>query len=406
MASSPRFAKRSFGKNSFQRNTKNVGKIGQNIRQAGTGYTSSLFATLSDAAARDAKVWTTQLRTEIAALYPIMSSEAAHLILTATVNDAVALVSHIDRLDGRSAAHSARAIFEHLINSQDVESSPADAIRYVEHRAVTQEQVSRRRWYVSLLDKPAQAKESARLDKLGRGAKRTVDRLVTKYGSNFRRSWSDRTLKDRADLHGLGADYDGYRILSLVIHGNSGAMAGVVRVLDGSAVHRAGPDLDLAATAYVEGLRSARNYFDRLHARTDRPEALLLRDGAERLLGHTGEVRAGLARIDRELWPIKPAPPPMALLAFYGGGKERWFVFYPQTQTLLPAEDPVVDAHLLEDVRRRAREVGWVTHDGRPTTAVVESVTLLPRPGAKSIPAGAIMIPSELRTRPRPSTRP
>lgn len=326
-----------------------------------------------------------------------MSSEASRLILTATVNDAVALISHVDRLDGRSAAHSARALFEHLINSQDVEQSAADSIRYVEHRAITQEQVSRRRWYVPLLDEAAQKKESARLDKLGRGAKRAADRLVKKYGSAFRRSWSDRSLKDRADLHGLGADYDGYRILSSVIHGSSGAMAGVVRVLDGSAVHRAGPDLDLAATAYVEGLRSASNYFDRLNSLTGRPEAGALRDGAERLLDHTRQVRAGLARIDRQLWPSKPVPAPMSLLAFYGGGKERWFVYYPHTDTLLPAEDPVVDTHLLENVRKRAREVGWTSSDGRPTTAVVEGVTLLPRPGMKPIPAGAIMIPSELQ---------
>ncbi|MFJ4044146.1 DUF5677 domain-containing protein [Microbacterium sp. NPDC089987] len=374
-----------------------VGNFGHEIRGEAVEWPSSLFALLPEAVSEDAAAWTETLLGGPAGLYPSLSSDASRLILTATVNDAVSLISHVDHLDGRSAAHCARALFEHLINAQDVEATPANEQRYMDHRAVTQERVSQRRWYLPLLDPVARRKETARLDKLGRGMERTVRRLVASYGSGFRRSWAEQNLKDRADKHGFGADYDGYRILSSVIHGSSGSMAGVVREINGARVHRTGPDLDLAATAYVEGMRSAYQYFDRMFIATARPEAAALRDGAERLLAHTGHVRDGLARIDRMLWPAYPSPPPAALLAFYRGGRERWFVYYPQTQTVMRADKPNTDASLLDEVRRRAREAGWVNPDGRPITVIVPGVAVTPRIGAQAVPAGSIMVPPELR---------
>lgn len=385
------------GVGAFGATDRGRGNFGQDARNPETEWPTSLFALLPAAIGEDAAAWTRSFRRELGALYPSLSSDASRLILTATVNDAIALMTHVDRLDGRSAAHCARALFEHLINAIDVEGSPANAQRYLDHRAVTQEQVSRRRWYLPLLSKKAQRKENARLDKLGRGMERTVQRLAKTYGSSYRRSWADGSLRDRAHRHGFGAGYDGYRILSAVIHGSSGAMSGVVRIIKGAPVHRTGPDLDLAATAYVEGLRSTGEYFDRLAVTTGRPEAATLRDSTARMLRHTEAVRAGLSRIDRQLWPTDNTPPPMALLAFYKGGRERWFVYYPQTDTLLPAEEPHIETGLLDEVRQRARDAGWVNADGRPITVVASDVAVTPRTGASPVPAGSIMIPPELK---------
>ncbi|MDF0515566.1 DUF5677 domain-containing protein [Agromyces sp. H3Y2-19a] len=373
-------------------------------RAPGIELGPSLFETLSSDVATDVTTWRQLLQLAPAALYPVLGSDASRLIMTAVINDIVALVAHVDRCDGRSAAHCARALFEHLINALDIESSATNTPqRYVDHRVVTQEQVSRHRWYLPLLKKVARKKETARLDKLGRGMARSVEEVVGAYGSGFRRGWADGTLKNRADAHGRGEHYDGYRILSAVIHGSSGAMAGIVRDVKGVPVHRIGMDLDLAATAYIEGLRSAREYFTHLATITDRPEAEQMRENTMRLLGHAEAVRAGLARIDRQLWPTEPLPPPMTVLAIHPGGRERWWIYYPQTETMVRAQEP--DEPLppeVDTVRERVRSKDVRGVEGRPVTVIVDAVNVKPIQSARPIPAGSIMTPPELRGDSRP----
>ena len=275
------------------------------------------------------------------ALYGDLATAAECRILTAATNDALALVRHVDHFDGRSAAHAARALFEHLVNMLDVHTSPVNtAARYEDHEHVTADQVSRRRWHLRLLSKRARKRESDRLDKLQKRAAGPLARAVEAYGSSFKRGWAHGTLRARADAHDLGEGYGGYQILSGVIHGSSGALSGVVRQVRGENVHRVGYDLELAATAYAEGLVSFYNLAEHLVTLTGRVEAEEIRGRTGNLLLGLDEVRDTLRKADAKLWPTTPVPGPMAVVALYPSGARRWYLHDPRDESIVVAEPP------------------------------------------------------------------
>jgi hypothetical protein len=188
--------------------------------------------------------------------------------------------------------------------------------------------------------------------------------------------------------------YEGYRILSAVIHGSSGAMAGITRTIDGQVVHRTGPDLDLAATAWFEGLVSFYNVAAKVTDVTDAWEA-------EEMHGRTGnlillwpQVRAALQRIDRRLWPELPPPGPQAVVAFYPNGVRKWYYYSPSEETLVLADPPGVEP----DLSTMAEKVATYPFDafnGRPLTAVCVGVRVRPQPGHQPFPSAAIMVPGD-----------
>ncbi|MBY6062211.1 DUF5677 domain-containing protein [Microbacterium esteraromaticum] len=318
------------------------------------------------------------------------------MVMTAMINDATALLTHVDRLDGRSAAHCARAMFEHSVNALDLENSPINSSgRFLDHSAVTDYQVSRRRWYLRLLTAPARAKEKRKLDRLERETAPVLKRALKNYGPSFRKGWAAGTLFDRARAHGLESDYEAYRIFSAVIHGSSGGMTGTARSIRGRSVFRLGPDLNLTAMAFVEGVNTALKYFERLETQTDRPEAVQIRVATERLLAHTETVREELRRVDSLLWPATPVPPPAAVLAIYRGGKERWFQYLPAAGTLQAAQPPSVLSRSAQeslDEVRAAVAAGRSGDHEDPTTVLVPGIPLLePKPNAKIFPADALM---------------
>ncbi|WP_156387892.1 DUF5677 domain-containing protein [Cellulomonas sp. Root137] len=318
-----------------------------------------------------------------------------HRIVTAAANDAIALVDHVDRFDGRSAAHAARAMFEHLINLCDVISSTDNTPdRYLEHRHVTADQVSQHRWYLDLLDPAARKKEKDRLDKLARTTAAPLKAALAKWTTGFKRGWAKGTLKERADLHGLGDGYEGYRILSGVIHGSSGALAGIVRDIKGTPVHRVGPDLDLAATAYREGLVSFWSIADRLLVLTGGPEAEQLKGRTGNLLLGIQEVSKALRREDKNMWPTEPPPAGrVPLLAVYPSGRTRWFIVDTRTETMVVADPPAVEPDGVAAAIALARQTD-PNADGRPVTFPFEAnVPIRPRVGASWVSTSSVLMP-------------
>lgn len=374
--------------------------IGYAYRNPEAPRPESLWERLPADVGDDVNTWIRTAAIASAALYVELPTDAEKMVMTAMINDATSLVVHVGRFDGRSAAHCARAAFEHLVNALDLASSPINTHqRYLGHQAITTSQVASRRWYLRLLSKPAQVKESRRLDKLARKTAADLKRVVQTYGSSFKKGWASGTLFDRATAHGLRDEYEGYRILSAVIHGSSRGMAGIVRHVNGSSVFRIGSDLDLAAIAWIEGIQAVLHYFEALVAQTQRPEAVAIRRATERMLAHTEVVRAELRRIDQEMWPAVPDLPPTAVLAIHRGGKERWFLYSSQTESLLAAETPSslppdTEASL-EKIRAEAAKRNWDGGNGRPMTIHVSGAPLLvPKPGAKHVPAASIMFPA------------
>ena len=372
---------------------------GWEFREPFTEVPESLWAVLDGDLEEEVAAWSVAVRMCAGAFYADLSGHAEARILTAAVNDVIALVRHVDRFDGRSAAHAARALFEHLINMCDVHSSGVNtAERYAAHRHVTEDQVSRRRWYLRLLDPKARRREGDRLARLGKRAATPLAAALATYGPSFARGWAQGSLRDRADAYDLGEGYEGYRILSGVIHGSSGALAGVVKSVHGFDVHRIGYDLDLAATAYAEGLLSFYNFADHLVQATGRPEAEEIKGRTGNLLLRLQEVREALRRVDLTLWPTAPPPPPIAVVALYPSGRRRWYLYDPGDESIIvadPPNQPPDEAQARAVVEIEARAIGYdaAAWGGRPLTVMVEGVRVTPRRGARPSPAASVLVP-------------
>lgn len=349
----------------------------------------------------EAVAWIAAVRNGAGALYADLPGPAESRILTAAVNDVIALVGHVDRFDGRSAAHAARALFEHLVNMLDVYGSKVNtAERYASHRHVTEDQVSRRRWYLELLDRKARKHENDRLTRLEKKAAAPLAATLAAYGPSFARGWARGTLKERADAHGLADLYEGYRILSGVIHGSSGALAGIVKQMRGVDVHRIGLDLDLAATAYAEGLLSFYNFADHLVRVTARPEAEEIKGRTGNLLFRLQEVREALRGVDLTLWPTAPPPPLTTVLALYPSGGRRWYLHNPQDESIIVADPPAepldpAQARAIEEVEEMAKQYDPTEWGGRPMTVMLEGVQVSPKRGARRAPAASVLVPPE-----------
>lgn len=358
---------------------------------------SSMPKYLSDAlpkaVAKEIAVWSYAIPLAGGSLYQHLASTASKYILTGAINDAVALVLHVDRLDGRSAAHAARALFEHLVNFYDVLDGIEEASdRYLDHRHITADRVAHHRWYLAELDKKSAKREQNRLDGLANRTRKPLAEAVAKYGKAFQRSWAAGTLRDRADAHGLSEGYEGYRILSSVIHGSSGAMAGIVKSIDGQPVHRIGPDIDLAATAFAEGLVSFYRIADRLRVVAPVTEA-------EEVLGRTGnlinnlqQIRETLRRLDKQTWPRHASPATVTVAGIWPNGKVRWYLHDLREESMVLADllDPEPD---LTELIKKAAAYDADAFGGRPMSVACSAVRATARQDAPWVPAASILIP-------------
>lgn len=338
----------------------------------------------------------------ISGIYTSLENDACKLILTAAVNDVMHLVERAYRLDGRSAAYSARSLFEHLVNFCDVSRSVVNTSeRYKDHRYITQQHVANHRQALILLSSKERREEEKQLDRLATQVALRADEAVGNYGKAFKRQWADGSLYDRAKTHDLEEGYAGYRILSAVIHGSSGSLAGITKIIADTDVHRTGPDLELASLSWVEGLVSFLGLADELVAMTDSWEAREIQGRTANLIRFWPDVRRELRRIDKQLWPKSPPTGFMALVAFYPGGR-KWYQYDTRTETLILAEPPEEEPDLskLQEQYRRYQPEDF---GGRPMTAICDGLSVQPMPNHQPVPASSIMAPAG---HPAASTKP
>lgn len=329
-------------------------------------------------------------------LYQVVGGGAFAMVLTAATNDVLALLRHVNDLDGRSAAHAARALFEHAVTIHDLyeHGGPNPPTRYEAHQHVTRRYVAQRRWWLTLLPAKQRRQEEVRLDRMRREADAALSQ-VPYPASQFQRQWHEGNIFDRATRHGLADGYDGYRILSAVIHGSSGGLGGVMRQIDGRLVHRVGWDLDLVAIAYSEGLWAWREFARKLYKETARDEAATLIQVADELLTRLPEMRTTLVTIDKHLWPKDAPVAPMAMLALYGQGRKiRWFLCDHRTSSAIPAHAPAGKMPQMDFLLAQARTFDHDAYGGRPMTVFVADVIVTPVSGAKPIPLSQIAVPT------------
>ena len=202
-------------------------------------------------------------------------------------------------------------------------------------------------------------------------------------------------MRGRADNHGLGPAYEAYRILSSIVRGSSGSLAGVTRQVGDATAFRVGFDLDLAATAYAEGLSNLSHLFEglvdsvggdaqELHART------------ADLLAGLPQVRDALKKADAELWPVTAPPPPplrVAVVGLYKNGQRQWYLYDPWEETVIVANPPAVEPDLSRGVALLEGD-DPASRGGRPITMTFDDVKVTARAGAVAVPAGTILVPS------------
>lgn len=367
-------------------------KVGYSVRDPLSTAAGTLHDELDEETAWKISNWQYGMVYTVSALRESLT-EAENAIMTAALNNVVAVIERVSNLDGRSAAHHARALFEDLVNLADVlEGGVNDAARYLEHRWVTEYQISQYRPHLGLLPPDDQVKEKRRLDKLSRSAKAKRDSAVGSYGKEYGRGWAKGSLYSRAHHHGLGERYEAYRILSAVIHGSKGGLFGVTRHIKDQIVHRTGPDLDLASFAWIEGLTTFRDICERLYKAINRWDARELGVVTNDLINLWPEVRSALRSIDAKMWPTTPVPGALAIVGFYRNGVRRWFRYDPLSETVVLAEPPAEEPDLAY-LEEEAKSYDPAVFGGRPLTSVLMGVQVHPRDGARPVPASSILVP-------------
>lgn len=152
------------------------------------------------------------------------STGALGMLINHFSNDVVILLHQVRLGDGRSAARAARAIYEEAVTYAELKSNSESAVRYEAHAAVTADLMNTRRPGFELLGRKDRERESERLRRAARRTSSGLRAALTAYGSKFKRQWSSDSLRGLATRHGLEYDYDGYRLLSGVMHATSGSV--------------------------------------------------------------------------------------------------------------------------------------------------------------------------------------
>lgn len=355
----------------------------------------NLLESLSDDARLDFSNWMHFLRSDTGLILKLLPNEASKVVFTAAANDSLALIRHVNNFDGRSAAHSARSLFEHSVNFLDVVADHSAAERYLRHRAVTIKETAENDWWIELLPISVRRKEVERLKKLGKRNCRDYRKAIADYGSSFSRGWASASLRQRAEVHDLDELYRGYKILSAVIHGNNGSMIGLIRPIAGVPTHRIGPDLDILPTAIAEGLMSLSILTDRLAEVIKCTEAEDLAVLSARLLTRVGAVNAVAAQESKRMWPKEPLESLHALAAIYPSGEVRWYQHNEFEGSVVRA-DPVDGVPPMQDLIDVIREAGVYSRLKRPVLVSCFETRVSARRNARRVPASALEGDNEL----------
>lgn len=322
------------------------------------------------------------------------SHHAFSALLTLALNDASALVRHVMDGDGRSAAQVARTLFEHLVNLADMRTSPVNSPdRYLDHQWVMRAQIAKSREHLALLEGSERTKEERRLEKMARTSDRHLAAALQKYGKGFIRGWAEGSLRTRAEAHDLEQGYERYRILSSVIHGSTGGLAGITRAGPHGIVHRYGQDLDLAAIAWLDGLTFFAHVSTHLVEMTGSWEAEEIMSRTQSLVAMWSRVRRALRKRDRLLWPDNAPPGPIAVAAIYPGPTVRWYYHDLHLGVMMLAEPPNETPPGLGAVLEDYTHYDPAAYNGRPLTAAFGGVTVRPIEGAKLVRDTAVIVP-------------
>jgi hypothetical protein len=340
-----------------------------------------LHERLSDEVRESISQWQHILHHDTGVIIQTLPTSASRSILTVAVNDALSLVDHIDRFDGRAAALLARALFEHWMNICDVLDKPEQSDRFERHRFVTAQQISANIDWVSLLTPAQRDREERRLKKLGRITKAPFKASLSDYGGQFKRGWAVGSLKDRADNQGAGDQYESYRILSSVVHGTSGGLNGLVHEFGEHRSHLVGADFGFLPQSYAEGLYSFCKLAERIDQSVASTEAHDFVAHTALLMNHLSEIYREIEKEKARIWPTGPSVSILAIAAVYPSGKVNWYLHNATEGTVVRA-DPVGETPDMSAIVDAAQQASLIRPSRDPVLATVEGAILTAKSGA------------------------
>jgi len=324
------------------------------------------------------------------------AGESCATIFNHALNDFIILLNALWDGDGRSSARTSRSLYEHLVNYCYVAGDAQAAERYGDHKVVTHQILSRMLKRLPLLGGTQRKREAHRRKKLGSSSAQKHRSALSRYGNSFNRDWAQVDLYSRAKLHGLESDYDTYRLFSQVTHGSAGGTLGTLQTENSPVIHRTGPSLELAALAFPEGISFFRDLCMRIHAIHGVDADNVVRCLNE-LISGWGVYKRACEWLDKNLWPELPPLPGATILAIYPGGGTRWLHWEPGLGLIAVGVPPANAADVEKKIKEQMGFVPDGTHigddEGRPITAAVHGTVVQVAPGAKWMPAEAILQP-------------
>jgi hypothetical protein len=329
-------------------------------------------------------------------------------IVNQAFNDFADLAFDLRCLRGRQALRVSRSLFELLVALLDVSTDHDAAWRYERHVEFADEFAAGTDHGLDRLPRPQARAARYSLTKAAKTSKPSIDAAVADYGPAFRRSWSARSLADRAADHGLGDGYAFYRLASLTMHGAAGGTYGQVSTTIGpKPVWRVGPDLRACPLAWLHGVRFFRRLIATLPATDGHIDVAELDQALGRLDEAWPDYRAAVLAIDHDLWPETPPHANVTILAIHRYGRQRWFLLDTSTDQLLDADPPTAP---LTDTQQATLDKLVAKVSNRPdsediwVTIAVANVRVNAKKGAKRYPATAFLVPKSsgrLFTEPR-----
>ncbi|MET9629545.1 DUF5677 domain-containing protein [Lentzea sp. NPDC006480] len=323
---------------------------------------------------------------------------AASVVFNQASSDFINLWSELADGNGRSAVRTARSLIEHAVNMADVVSNSSRAERYMDHLGFAAEFLNEFELGLDTLKRSERrkAKEQRR-----HGLRKVASQLVGhlgRYGKGFRASWSEMNLKDRTVKFQLDEFYPAYRLCSLFIHGASGGELGLSRQIGDQRVIRTGPAIHLCPFAYITGIRAMQEVLKQASIVEPTLDSSPFSDALENLAKAWPLYVEVMNKIDREIWPDTPPPPPMTVLAIAQNGTQRWYWHNPVAQALIEAEPPELEEKFRRSVDEITQEVKrnpgrFFSNDRRfATVTFFDHVRVVPKRDGRMVHASAILL--------------
>jgi hypothetical protein len=321
------------------------------------------------------------------------SVDAVRMVCNHLVNDVWCLVDEALRLNGRSAARSARVVFEHAVTLATVADDAPRAQRYEMHEAIGVLQAVDNGLGENLLERKERDKERRRLARLKRKSAPIATAGTANFGPKFARQWSDLSVYDMADALGWADRYEnGYRLLSSVTHGAAAGVLGTKKGTGVNAIYRqGGPSLEWVPLAVLEMLRTLQLLVAHGRQHWTGADWAAIDAALDEAFTEWPRLRAEVHEADRKFWPPVPVPGRIAVLGLFPVG-DRWYLYEPMLNVIAVAEPPtsLTPQQVKAIGSFRDTNGGRTASSGRPITMTCEGVTVVKRIGARWVPASSV----------------